>query len=97
MEGARQVIGLFLDRRAVVSGASFLSGCAPLSLLPAELDLLQLLILPLLLQAPQGAEHQCRLALDGGSDRGDDDLKTQSGSLTDRRTAVNVSTQHLRT
>ncbi|TNN63975.1 hypothetical protein EYF80_025817 [Liparis tanakae] len=63
-----QLVRLLLDGRALVPGAAavrLLLGGAALSLLAPQLDLLQLLLLPLLLQAAQGPEHQRRLALDG--------------------------------
>lgn len=75
MEGACQFISLFLDRRTIVSGTSFLFSCTAFSLLTSQLDLLQLLLLPLLLQAPQRTQHERRLALDGRPDQGDEDLK----------------------
>lgn len=68
MEGSCQLVGLLQDGRAVVPGASILLGSAPLSLLPPQLDLLQLVLEPLLLQAPQGAQHQRRLTLDRRSE-----------------------------
>ena len=70
MERTRQFVGLLLDRRAVVPGPPVLLGGAALSFLAPQLDLLQLLLQPLLLQAPQGAQHQRRLALDRRSERG---------------------------
>lgn len=67
MEGAREVVGFLLDGGAVVPRSSLLLGGAALSLLAPQLDLVQLLLVPLLLEAPQGAQHQGRLALDGRS------------------------------
>lgn len=55
MEGPRQVVSFLLDWRILIPRASLLF-CGPsLSFLAPQLDFLQLLLLPLLLQAPQGA------------------------------------------
>lgn len=69
MEGACQFISLLLNRRSIIPGLSVLFGSSALSFLTPQLDLFQLLFLPLLLQAPQGAQHQRWLALDGRSDQ----------------------------
>lgn len=71
VEGSCQLVSPLLDRRAIIPGSSVLFSGAALSFLTAQQNLLQLLLLPLLLQAPQGAQHQSRLALDGWSDRGE--------------------------
>lgn len=64
MEGACQFISLLLDWRAIISGSSVLFSGTALSFLATQLYLLQLLLLPLLLEAPQGAENKRRLTLD---------------------------------
>lgn len=71
VEGSCQLVSPLLDRRAIIPGSSVLFSGAALSFLTAQQNLLQLLLLPLLLQAPQGAQHQSRLALYGWSDRGE--------------------------
>lgn len=63
MEGACQLIGFLLDGRALVAGSSVLFGSAALALLAPQFNFMQLLLVSLFLEAPQGAQHQRRLAL----------------------------------
>ena len=73
MEGPAQLLGALQDGGAVVTDHAFLLlllGRPALPLLPAELDLLQLLLLPLLLLGAQRTEDQSWLALDGRSGGG---------------------------
>ena len=69
MEGPGQIVGPLQDGGPVVPDPALLLllllGRPALPLLPAELDLLQLLLLPLLLLGAQRAEDQRRLTLDG--------------------------------
>lgn len=69
VERACQFICLLLDRRAIIPGSSVLFSSATLSFLTAQLNLFQLLIVSLLLHAPQGTQHQRRLTLDRWSDQ----------------------------
>ena len=63
MERPGELVGLLLHARVLGLAAAF-------ALLPAQDDLLQLLLLTLLLQRPQGPQHKRRLALDGRPDGG---------------------------
>lgn len=65
MEGPGELIGSLLHGGAVVPGSPVLFGGAALSFLPPQLDLVQLLLVSLFLEAPQGAQHQSGLALYG--------------------------------
>lgn len=63
MEGACELIGFLLDGRAFVAGSSVLFGGTAFTFLAAEFNFMQLLLMSLFLEAPQGAQHQRRLAL----------------------------------
>lgn len=64
VERACQLISLLLDRWAIIPGSSLLFSSAAQSFLAAQFNLLQLLLQPVLLQAPQGTQHQRGLTLD---------------------------------
>lgn len=63
MEGPGELVGFLLDGRALVAGSPVLFGGAALAFLPPQFDFMQLLLVSLFLEAPQGAQHQRRLAL----------------------------------